>query len=333
MRALLLLIATVVLASGAQAEDTSLAAELRSQGWIVFSAVGEGGDWDLYAMRPDGSARRRLTDTREFSETGPRISPDGRRLLYHRQPATQPVDNNSYGTHELMLAESTGTRAVSLGTGFPWAAWGPDAQTLAALTPRGIVIVEVASRKIIRTVPRAGIVQQLGWSRDGKSFTGTANGLGEYWNVGVLDAATGKITAVSETDRYNCTPDWMPDARHVVYARGIVPSVGGRAELWQASSDGRERRMLYAEAARHIYGATSSPDGRYFLFTRSEEDLGKVDHAKTTMAVIRAADTPMLGDEVPALRKRFPDAKRALRLDLGPGWEPCWTFHDIHFRP
>jgi hypothetical protein len=87
--------------------------------------------------------------------------------------------------------------------------------------------------------------------------------------------------------------------------------------------------MIYAEAGRHIYGGASSPDGRYFLFTRSVVDLGRPDHKKTTMAIIRAADTPMVGDEDDALRKRFPDAKPAVRLDLGPGWEPHWTSAEI----
>ena len=38
-------------------------------------------------MRPDGTDRRKLTDTREYNETGVRFSPDGKRLLYYRQPA------------------------------------------------------------------------------------------------------------------------------------------------------------------------------------------------------------------------------------------------------
>jgi len=130
---------------------------------------------------------------------------------------------------------------------------------------------------------------------------------------------------VSETERYNCTPDWHPDSSQIVYARGIIPNSAGRAELWVASGDGRERRLLYAEETRHIYGACTSPDGRYLLFTRSIEDLGKVDNAQTTMAIIRWADAPMVGDRSEALRKRFPDAGRGPRLDLGPGWEPHWA--------
>jgi hypothetical protein len=72
-----------------------------------------------------------------------------------------------------------------------------------------------------------------------------------------------------------------------------------------------------------------SPDGRFLLFSRTVEDLGKVDHAKTTLAIIKFADCPMLGDDNGELRKQFPSAKRAVRLDLGPGWEPHWTGAEI----
>ncbi len=318
MTRLLALLGVCASALAAEPESAALAREVHGLGWIVFSAAGGAGDWDLFAMRPDGSERRQLTDTREFSETGARVSPDGKRLLYYRQPAAVPVDNNAYGKHELVISDANGANAASYGGDFPWASWGADSKSFAVLTPRGIEIIDAATRKVLRTLPRHGLFQQLVWSPDGLRFAGVANGLGPAWNVGTLDAATGKITAASETDRYNCTPDWTPDSRHVVYARGTIPDKNERAQLWIAAPDGRDRHLLYAEAGRHIYGGAASPDARYFLFTRSVEDLGKVDHTQTTMAIIRAADTPMLGDE-----------DGALRLDLGPGWEPCWTRAEI----
>jgi Tol biopolymer transport system component len=316
-------------ASPDKKDNTDLAREVHGLGWIAFSAVGDAGDSDLFVMRPDGSDRHQITDTREFSETGVRFSPDGKRLLYYRQPATEPVDNNTYGKYELMIADANGANAISFGRDYPWASWGPDSKSISSLTPRGIQIVDIDTRKIRQTVPRKGLFEQVIWSPDGRAFVGTANGLGEFWNIGVVDAKSGKISTVSETERYNCTPDWMPDSRHVLYARGTIPKLDERAQLWIAAPDGSDRRMLYAEAGRHIYGGASSPNGRYLLFCRCIENLGKVNHGKTSMAIIRAADTPMLGDE--ALRKRFPDAKPAHRLDLGQGWEPHWTGADFSF--
>jgi hypothetical protein len=308
--------------------DARLAAELHTLGWIIFSAQTPHGDWDLFLMRPDGSARHALTDTREFNEAGGRFSPDGKKLLYYRMAKSDAVDNNTYGTFDLVLADSNGSNTVVCGRNFPWASWGPDGRQLACLAPKGIQIVDVSSRQVVRTLPRQGMVQQLVWSPDGKVFAGTANGLGAYWNIGRLADGGGKINAVSETERYNCTPEWHPDNRHILYARGIIPKQEGRAQLWMASDDGQDRTMLYAEQGRHIYGACPSPDARYLLFTRSVKDLGAVGKSQTTMAVIRWIDTPMLGDDSAALRQQFPNAKPARWLDLGPGWEPHWTYNE-----
>jgi Tol biopolymer transport system component len=291
----------------------SLAADLHNQGWIVYSAKAKLGDWDLFLMRPDGSDRHAITQTAEFNEAGARFSPDGTRLLYYRMPKATPVDNNTYGTFDLVVAKSDGTHPIVYGPSFQWASWSPDGERIACLSNKGIEIVDLDSRSILRQFSRKGIVQQLIWSPDGMAFVGTANGLGPYWNIGCLTVASSGIKAVSETERYNCTPDWCPDSKHVVYARGIIPQSPGRAELWVADCDGTERHCVYAEEGRHIYGACASPDQRFLLFTRSIEDLGQA--RDTEMAIIRWPDSaaqPGQSDKSP-------------RLDLGPGWEPHWT--------
>ncbi|MCL4177442.1 MAG: PD40 domain-containing protein [Verrucomicrobia bacterium] len=300
---------------GATSGRAQLAAELRTKGWLVFSAKTTAGDWDLFVMRPDGSARRPITSTPGHNEAGARFSPDGRRLLYYRMPRAEPVDNNSYGTFDLVLANADGSDPVVFGTEFPWASWGPDGRQIACLAPKGIRIVDTTTSARIRELPRRGVVSQLVWSPDGRRFAGTANGLGPFWNIGCLELESGAIHAVSETERYNCTPDWTPDARGIVYARGIIPEQPGLAELWVASLDGTERRRLYAETAYHIYGACVSPDGQYLLFTRSREDLGQVPDIE--MAIIR---WPQGSDA---------SASDQVRLDLGAGWEPHWTEREV----
>jgi Tol biopolymer transport system component len=310
-------------------EVIALAEELHGKGWIVFSAATGRGDWDLFLVRPDGSDRRRITDTRNFNEAGARFSPDGTRLLYYRLAATEQIDNNTYGTYELVIADSNGANPVVYGDRFKWASWGPGGRQIACLDTRGIQIIDLATRRVVQELPRKGVVQQLVWSPDGKWFAGTANGLGVAWTIGRVNAGTGLIHAVSETDRYNCTPDWLADSERIIYSRGIVPGSPGWAQLWVTAGSGGPRRMLYAEDGRHIYGGCVSPDGAYVLFTRSKEDLGKVDNSQTTMAIVRWKDTPMVGGGSESLRADYPDARSGPLLDLSWGWEPHWTYNQV----
>lgn len=311
-------------------EIAQLASELHAQGWLVFSSKTDRGDWDLFRMRPDGTDRRKFVDMLDFNEGGARFSPDGKCVLFYRLPTADELQNNEYGTGELVVARADGSEPAVMGKDFHWATWGSDSRQLACLTPKGIQIVDLATRRIVRQIPRQGIVSQLSWSPDGHWFTGTADHLGPYWNIARLSADTGEIRAASETDRYNCTPDWVADSRRIVYARGIIPEQPGRAELWVAGLEGQPPQPLYAEEGHHIYGACASPDMKYLLFTRSVADLTKVDQKDTTMAIVRWSDTPMVGDKGETLRRRFPDARTGPRLDLGPGWEPCWTALDLN---
>jgi len=313
---------------GQDGPEGKLAEEVRAKGWIIYSAPSGSGDWDLFLVRPDGSERKNLTRSPAFHEAGAKFSPDGRKILYYRLPKDAAVDNNTYGTYELVIANSDGGDAVAYGKQYPWASWGPDGRQIACLSIKGIVLVDLAGKQIVRRLERKGMVQQLGWSPDGKWLCGTANGLGEYWAIGRISVATGAINAVSDTDCYNCTPDWFPDSAHIIYSKGL-PRTEGWAQLWMSDGEGRQRTMIYGEIGRHIYGGALSPDGRYVLFTRSEQDLGKVDNSRTRMALMRLGDAPIVGGKSEVLRKLYPNAKTGPVLDLSWGWEPHWTSAEV----
>jgi len=309
-----------------------LANEVRDKGWIIYSARTGMGDWDLFLMHPDGSDRVNITKTGDLNEAAARFSPDGQRILYYRMPKNVAVDNNKYGVYDLVIANADGTNPVIWGSEYNWSSWGPDGKRLACLSIKGVRIIDLSTRKTIHELNRRGIVQQLIWSPDGKWFAGTANGLGQYWNIGRISEITGEVNAVGEVDRYNCTPDWLPDSQHVVYSRGIIPGVGGWAQLWVASGNGKEKRMLYAEEERHIYGGCVSPDSKYVLFTRSQQDLGQVDNSLTTMAIIRFEDAPVIAGKSEALRRIYPEASDGPILHLSWGWEPHWTYAAIEAK-
>ena len=314
-------------------EVERLAVEVRGKGWIVFPAHSERGDWDLFVMRPDGSQRRALTRTPEWSETTPQFSRDGRRLLYRRCKGGEKIEGNRYGEQgALVVANSNGTgaRVLAAEGKWPWASWGPDGREIATLSIKGISFIDVAGGEVLRTLPRQGFFQQLTWSPDGRWLCGVANSFGTGWSVARMNAATGEVNPVSKVDC--CTPDWFPDGGKVIFSNRPPGQHGndgqGWTQLWMADADGRNRRLIYGEDGRHIYGGHVSPDGCHVLFTGNPQEDGDPQHGGAPMGLVRLSDAPIIGGDSPELRALHPGAKSGPVLVLPTGWEPCWTLSE-----
>ena len=192
---------------------------MRAKGWIAYGARTAKGDWDLFVCRPDGSQARQLTKTPEFNEGSPQWSRDGRRLLYRRVKRDEKFDNNRHGEQgELVVSNSDGTNPQVLGAEgeFPWASWSPDGKHIASLSIKGIAIVDVATRQVLRKFDRKGFFQQLTWSPDGRWLVGVANAYGTGWSIARMAVATGAASAINRVDC--CTPDWFPDSQSVIFS-------------------------------------------------------------------------------------------------------------------
>lgn len=307
-----------------------LAKEVAGKGWIAYAARGDNGTWDLFLMRPDGSERRNITNTPDYEEGGPRFSPDGKRLLYRRFAKGAVIDHDLWGFQgELMIADAGGSNPVRVGGDreFPWASWSPDGEQIACLTQKGIQIVDLETRKVVRELPRKGIYQQLFWSPDGQWFCGVANAR-IMWTVVRMNAQTGDWNIVQEFQ--SCTPDWFPDSQHIIYpSRPAGQSGYGFTQLWMSDGDGQEARMIYGEDGYHIYGGALSPDGKYVLFTRCGDDGGGSEKSGAPICVMRMENAPAIAGPSEALWKVHPEAKEAVTLQLVEGWEPCWTYAEI----
>jgi dipeptidyl aminopeptidase/acylaminoacyl peptidase len=328
---ILFLFLCVPLFAPALADDISLLAnEVANKGWIVFPARSEHGD-------PDGSHCRPLTRTSEWNEAAPQFSRDGRKLLYRRLKRDEKIEGNRYGEQGCLVVvntDGTGERILGADGELPWASWSPDGQEFATLSIRGVTFVDSTTGQVRRTFPRKGLFQQLTWSPDGTSLIGVANSFGTGWSIARMNAENGEVTAVNTVDC--CTPDWFPDAHAVIFSwrppgqktnRGI-----GWTQLWRADADGKNRRLIYGEDGRHIYGGHISPDGQYALFTGNPEEDGDPQHAGAPMGLVRLSDTPIIGGASPELRAHHAHAKTGPVLVLRSGWEPCWTYNEISFN-
>lgn len=320
-----------------------LSKEVAGKGWIVYSAFTPKGDWDLFLSRPDGTHITNITNTPGTNEIGGRFSPDGKRILFRRIAPGTKIHHDTWGAAgQLVIADSNGLHPVIFGEAgeFPWASWSPDGKQLACLTRSGIEIRDIATKAIVRKLDRNGIYQQLFWSPDGKWFTGPANRFGESWTVVRMNIETGEVNPVAKFQ--NCTPDWFPDAKHLIYSSRPAnqemsdlgkaaqqvgqPAGYGWTQLWMSDGDGQNRKLLYGEEGRHLYGGAVSPNGKYVMFTRSRNDG---DLQTSTIGIMRLADAPLVSGDSKALRKLYPQAKAGPFLTLQAGWEPHWTFSSI----
>ena len=306
--------------------------EVARKGWLLFDSKTEGGGRDLFLARPDGSSLRNITNTPELSEVGGRFSPDGKKILYRRLPKGKVLNHDKWGAWgELIIANADGSNPTALGKDgeFPWASWSPDGKQIACLETEAIRIYDVESKKVVKELPRHGIFIQLFWSPDGKRLCGTANMVGQQWNIVAIDIATGESTLL--TRKLNCTSDWFQkDAGRVIYSNR-TPGLGtkdGYTMMMQATVDGKSRSLIYAENHQHIYCGCTSPDDKYVILTRSGGD-GGIDRA---FAIIRLSDTPIVVPRYKVMEAFYPEAGQGPVLhltDLPIGFEPHWTYAEI----
>jgi Tol biopolymer transport system component len=334
-------------ATTADSRTDALAREVRTKGWIMYGGMTSKGDMDLFLMRPDGSERRNVTNTPEYHEGAPRFSPDGRRVIYRRYSVNKPVHYNRWGFQgQVFMANADGSEPVAMGQEgeLPWACWSPDGKQLSCLTMKGIEIIDLATRQVVRRLPRKGIYQQLYWSPDGKWFCGVSNAFGEEWTVVRMNVETGEINSVRKFQEgghhtpgiagqelprgSECTPDWFPDSKHILFSHH-PGARSGWTQLWMADGDGGSSRLVYAEDLRQIYGGTLSPDGKYVLFSRMFLDGAGALLTAQNMGLIRFADTPMVGGKSEELRKVHPKAGDGPVLSLPVGFEPDWTYAEV----
>lgn len=315
-------------------QTKQLADELKTKGWLVYGARAQGGSWDLFLSRPDGSEKRNITNTTDYEEAAPRFSPDGTRLLYRRLAKDTAINHDQWGFQgELILANADGSNPQALGAEgeFPWATWSPDGKQLVCLLKKGIQVVDLNTRQAVKTLPRQGIYQQLFCSPDGKWFCGVANIQGESWTVVRVNAETGELNPVRSFQ--NCTPDWFSDSVRIIMSSRPDNQPGangyGYTQLWVANGDGSNQQLLYGEDGAHIYGGAVSPDGQYVLFTKGPKDGSGSDKAGAPMGIVRLADTPIITGESPDLRKLHPNTKNGPVLMLDTAWEPHWTYAEI----
>jgi TolB protein len=212
-------------------------------GEIAFT-VNRGGWGEIWLMAPDGSDRRRLTETEPpQSDTSgaasPAWSPDGSKLVYAAQFGTRQ-EAQSRGELYVMNADGTDRQRLTRNDDFDGdPVWSPDAKRIAFTRATGVGTEE----------RRSGIV--------------------------VIDAEGGGEKQVTRAPppSFDSTPAWSPDGSVIAFTRAVFDggSEGAKFDLFIVAPDGTGLRKIAGDAGDPSW----SPDGKEIAYSSARDRFGR----------------------------------------------------------
>jgi Tol biopolymer transport system component len=292
----------------------SAAAPARSQseGTLVYASVrSTGGAADLFVVRADGRALRRLTRT-QFWEDQPDWSPDRRRVVFSRgRPFCHGGGCQGASDAEIWVigADGRGQRRLTIPPDETIVdtspRWSPDGRSIAfvrstfAATPGspddGIFVIAGDGGEERRIAAKAALA--VDWSPDGTRLAYVVV------RLGIVDVQTRRARPIPVSNLPVEVADiaWSPDGRRLALAAAggvyVLPAVGGTA-----------RRVVRAHRAESV--AWSPGGGQLAFSARRNTRPGAQPGARTDLFVI--------GSDGGALRRITGNPYE----DLAPDWRP-----------
>lgn len=204
---------------------------------ISFMRPGRLGEYDLWAVRPDGSGLRRLTTTPlNRSDYNPSRSPEGSKVLFERSGGdgddlyTVGVDGR--GLERLTDCSLSRDGCFSDGE----ARWSPDG-------------ARIAAQRALGSNPNAGPTDIA------------------IWLIGADGTYERRLSSPPEgLEDHN--PTWSPDGRTIVFERDSTNDVTARSRLVAVSVESGAERLVYKlpKFAPSAGDPRFSPDGKRILF-------------------------------------------------------------------
>lgn len=216
---------------------------------IVFNSDREGENTDVYAMRPDGTGVRKITDLPSTESVGSSPwSPDGTKLL---------VVSNGGGS-ENIYAMDFDPFVVNPISGTTGPAFEADVSGNGSIvyfsgnpaTGGALRLLESGYRSDRKIADISKGTGQPSFSPDGTmiAFTDYVGGNTEVFTMKVDGSERKNVTADPAADQM---PSWSPDGRRIVFSSNRGGDLQ-RFEVWTVNLDGKEPKVLYRDAGSSV---------------------------------------------------------------------------------
>lgn len=238
--------------------------------WIAYSQDKGGNElWDIYVISREGGSPVNLTNTPEIREQHPLWSHDGKLIACVYKPKQAPSYDLAIidvATHRLRkLTEEKDPQHNWDVVGF-----SPDDRILyanrtsVAFDAGDIYAVDIASGQQTNLTPHQGKQLNLGAdvSPDGTTILMISDAKSGYQNLGLLDAATKKLTWVTDTQWQAAPGAFSPDGTHFTYAI----NADGRSDLYLGTRHGNSSKLDLPPGLNSTLTVQQfSPDGHQLL--------------------------------------------------------------------
>jgi tricorn protease len=259
---------------------------------------------DLWMLPSAGGEATRLTQG-PATDDWPRISPDGRRLLYFSDAA---------GTDDVYEMDLS-TRQSKVVAGGPaseqFPAWSPDGKRIVftrgpARGGRGnkdLVVLDLETKEERQITRDPKDDDDAAWSPDGR-WIAFDSGRGGAQAIYVMPANGTEAQArkVSSGDGFYQVPAWSPDSSMIAYEE-LDPQNGSAGGVWVVRASGGPA----IQVSRDGQGPLWTPDGEWIVFTAERDDAKDLYRMRAPRSIDAGERIPFLGRVTVDRRREFGD--------------------------